>query len=132
MPNFTTIPARQANQYDCTVYHALPHTLRDQLRRRIIAGAFVNTTSIHETKLEALKAHQSQQNWLDVSQKMNSYLQSMEDNSLEVGRMSEHFKHAEGWRRHLHAGFCSPDADPLQELGANYRINDAYEQDLAS
>ncbi len=132
MPNFTTIPARQASQYDCTVYHALPHTLRDQLRRRIIAGAFVNTTSVHETKLEALKAHQSQQNWLDVSQKMNSYLQSMEDISLEVGQMSQSFKHAEGWRRHLHTGFCSPDVDLLQDLGADYRINDAYERDLVS
>lgn len=130
MPNFETIPARQSENDDCTIYHALPHTLRDHLRRKIIAGAFVNTTLVHQTKLEALKAHQSQQNWLDVSQKMNSYLQAMEDISLEVGKMSKQFTYAEGWRRHLHFGFCGPDTDPLADLGADYLINEEYEKDL--
>ncbi len=130
MPNFTSVPSRPTESYDCTVYHALPHGLRDNLRRRIIPGAFVNTTSVHETKREALKAHQSQQQWLDVSQKLNSYLQTMEDISLEVGHRSGKFKHAEGWRRHLHYGFCSPDADPLQALGKDYLINEAYERSL--
>ncbi|MBD0285325.1 MAG: PIG-L family deacetylase [Flavisolibacter sp.] len=132
MPNFATVPPRASYNNDCTIYHAMPHLLHDQLRRRAIAGAFVNTTSIHVTKLEALKAHQSQQSWLDVSQKVNSYLQTMEDMSKEVGRMSQRFRHAEGWRRHLHAGFCSQDTDPLQDLGEDYLINDAYERDLIS
>lgn len=130
MPNFNSIPPRSTESYDCTVYHALPHGLRDQLRRRIMAGAFVNTTSAYETKLEALKAHQSQQHWLDASQQLNSYLQTMEDMSLEVGRMSKTFEHAEGWRRHLHYGFCGPEADPLQDLGQDYVINEAYEKSL--
>lgn len=130
MPNFTSIPSRPTESYDCTVYHALPHGLRDGLRRKIMPGAFVNTTSVYDTKLEALKAHQSQQHWLDASQKLNSYLQAMEDMSLQVGHMSKKFKHAEGWRRHLHYGFCSADADPLQDLGKDYLINEAYEQNL--
>jgi len=130
MPNFQTGPAREAGDYDCTVYHALPHTLRDPLRRLIVPGAFVNTTAVQQIKMEALKAHQSQQNWLDVSQKMNSYLQVMEDTSLEVGKVSKQFVHAEGWRRHLHVGFCAADADPLQELGADYIINESYETEL--
>lgn len=130
MQNFETVPSIQAENYDCTIYHALPHTLRDNLRRRIIAGAFVNTASVHETKLEALKAHHSQQSWLDVSQKMNSYLQAMEDISLQVGQMSKKFKHAEGWRRHLHFGFCAPDTDPLKDLGNDYLINEEYERNL--
>lgn len=130
MPNFNSIPQRSTESYDCTVYHALPHGLRDHLRRQIMAGAFVNTTSVHEIKLEALKAHQSQQSWLNASQKLNSYLQAMEDISLEVGRVSKKFKHAEGWRRHLHYGFCNPDADPLQNLGKDYLINEEYEQNL--
>ena len=113
-----------------TIYHALPHTLQDTLRRQIMPGLFVNTTAVYERKLEALKAHQSQQKWLDVSQKLNSYLQTMEDISLTVGRISNMFKHAEGWRRHLHFGFCAPDADPLQELGKDYLINEAYERNL--
>ena len=27
--------------------------------------------------------------------------------------MSGRFEYAEGWRKHLHLGFCSADADPL-------------------
>jgi hypothetical protein len=33
----------------------------------------------------------------------------------QVGRESGRFKMAEGWRRHLHLGFCGPDADPLRD-----------------
>ena len=90
----------------------------------------MNTASVHETKLESLKAHKSQQNWLDASQKLNSYLHTCEDISLRVGKMSKKFKHAEGWRRHLHFGFCSEQADPLKDLGKDYLVNAQYEQDL--
>ena len=58
-------------------------------------------------------------------------LLAMEDMSLAVGRLSKKFKHAEGWRRHLHLGYCSPEADPLAEaLGKNYLVNKAYERSL--
>lgn len=130
MVNFHSMPALEAISGDCTIYHALPHTLRDPLRRRITPGAFVNTAAVQDKKLAALEAHQSQQQWLDVSQKLNSYLQAMVDASLEVGRMSEKFLHAEGWRRHLHYGFCGRDDDPLQVLGSDYLINEAYEKEL--
>lgn len=130
MPNFQSLPARQTESYDCTIYHSLPHSLTDNLRRQIMPGAFVDTTSVHATKLEALKAHRSQQSWLGVSQQLNSYLQTMEDNSLAIGCLSQKFKHAEGWRRHVHHGFCGPNCDPLQDLGCHYLINEAYERDL--
>jgi LmbE family N-acetylglucosaminyl deacetylase len=133
MPNFRTSPPRPAMDQAVTVYHALPHGLRDGLRRRIIPGAFANTTSVHPTKLAALAAHQSQQDWLEVSQGMNSYLRAMEEMSLAVGRMSKQFQHAEGWRRHLHLGFSETDTDPLREaLGKNYLANKAYERSLNS
>ena len=62
---------------------------------------------------------------------MNSYLEAMETASLEVGKLSKKFKHAEGWRRHLHFGFCKADTDPLrQALGRNFLVNKAYERDL--
>ncbi|HSN08299.1 MAG TPA: PIG-L family deacetylase [Hanamia sp.] len=130
MRNFESEPVQPVDNYDCTIYHALPHTLRDNFRRRIIPGAYVNTTLVHSTKLEALKSHRSQQKWLGVSQKMNSYLQAMEDVSLEVGKMSKVFKHAEGWRRHLHFGFGAADYDPLKDLGDDYLINKSYEESL--
>jgi len=131
MPNFRTRPARRAVAQDTAVYHAMPHGLRDNLRRRIVPGAFVNTTSVQAIKLEALAAHQSQQPWLDASQGMNSYLQAMTDTARELGRKSRRFAFAEGWRRHLHLGFSALDADPLQDaLGPHYLINRAYERSL--
>lgn len=132
MRNFKTTPSRPPGNYDCTLYHALPHTLRDQLRNPILPGAFVNTTSVQKLKMDALKCHRSQQHWLDVSQKFNSYLQTMEDISLHVGRISNAFLHAEGWRRHLHHGFCGPGTDPLEDLGHHYKINDDYEKKLGN
>jgi LmbE family N-acetylglucosaminyl deacetylase len=131
MRNAKTVPHRAAADFDTMVYHALPHGLRDPLRRRIVPGAFVNTTLVHATKLAALSAHRSQQEWLQRSQGMNSYLQTMEDLSLEVGRMSGRFQHAEGWRRHSHLGFASEDADPVHEtLGKNVLVNKTYEINL--
>ena len=94
-------------------------------------GQFVDTGAVHAKKMDALAAHQSQQAWLDSSQGMNSYLQAMDDMSREVGRLSKKFKHAEGWRRHLHFGFSASEVDPLTEvLGKQCKINRAYERDL--
>jgi len=131
MPNFKTTPPRPTADYDVTVYHGMSHGLCDQLRRRIVPGSFVNTTSVHETQLKALSAHKSQQNWLDVSQGMNSFLLSLEKLSQAVGRLSKRFKNAEGWRRHLHFGYSASEADPLAEaLRKDYLVNKAYERDL--
>jgi hypothetical protein len=113
------------------VYHCMPHGLRDPLRTRVVPGIFVNTAPVHETKLHALARHQSQQEWLDVSQGLNSYLKTMNDLSIQIGRRSKRFKHAEGWRRHLHLGFSSADIDPLRDaLGKHYLVNAAYEKSL--
>jgi LmbE family N-acetylglucosaminyl deacetylase len=131
MPNFKTIPAKSVFQNDVTVYHCMPFGLCDGLRREIIPGAYVNTTSVHKTKLAALAEHRSQQDWLDASQGMNSYLAAMEKMSREMGRRSRRFQHAEGWRRHLHCGFSAQPIDPLAELlGKNYLINRKYETEL--
>ncbi|MBI5387277.1 MAG: PIG-L family deacetylase [Verrucomicrobia bacterium] len=131
MPNVKTLPSRRPVGGDVTVYHAMPHGLRDPLRRRVIPGAFVNTTAVHARKRQALAAHASQKLWLDKSQGMDSYLRVCDDMSREVGRLSRRFQHAEGWRRHLHYGFCAPDADPLKEvLGKDYLVNRAYEKSL--
>jgi hypothetical protein len=40
----------------------------------------------------------------------------MDEMSLEVGRLSGKFRHAEGWRRHLHWGFCGEKTDPLKQI----------------
>lgn len=131
MPNYRTRPPRAATEQPVTLYHALPHGLRDGQRQRIVAGAFVDTTMVHALKRSALACHRSQKEWLDLSQGMDSYLQALDEMSRDVGRMSGRFTHAEGWRRHSHLGFCAPEADPLQEaLGKNYLVNHRYEQAL--
>lgn len=132
VPNFGSQPRRAAWGGDCTVYHAMPHGLVDQLRRRVAAGAYVDTTSVQATKLAALACHQSQHAWLKSTQGMNSYLREMEVTSQELGRRSRRFAHAEGWRRHSHMGFCAEGADPLRDaLGKKYLINGAYERSLS-
>jgi len=132
MPNYRTTPARRAVSSPVAVYHANPHGLRDGLRRRIVPGAFVNTTNALETKRAALACHASQKDWLDATQGMDSYLHAMEEFSREVGKLSRGFKHAEGWRRHSHLGFGPADFDPLRgALGKNFKINAAYERSLS-
>ena len=131
MPNFRTTPARRPAGSDVTVYHAMPHGLRDCLRQRVMPGAFVNTTGVHATKRAALAAHASQKGWLDTSQGMDSYLGTMDAMSRAIGKMSGQFRHAEGWRRRLHLGFSTAEIDPLgAALGRNYRVNHAYERSL--
>jgi N-acetylglucosamine malate deacetylase 1 len=92
---------------------------------------FVNTTSVQTIKRSALAAHQSQQQWLETSQQISLHLQTMDQFAVELGRMSRRFQSAEGWRRHLHYGFCAEQADPLREaLGADCQVNRRYEVGL--
>jgi len=131
MPNFQTTPARPAIDGAVTLYHALPHGLRDGLRRRIVPSAFVNTAPVQRTKLAALAEHKSQQDWLPFSQGSNAYLKMMDTTSRAVGRLSRRFTHAEGWRRHFHLGFSATDIDPLRDaLGSDYLVNRRYEASL--
>ena len=131
MPNFETIPATPPVANDVTLYHALPYGLRDGLRRRVHAGQYIDITSVLPQKRAALACHRSQKEWLDVSQGLDSYLQTMEDMSAEVGEMSAKFRYAEGWRRHAHLGFCAPDADPLADaLAAVHHLDPTYEVGL--
>jgi N-acetylglucosamine malate deacetylase 1 len=116
MPNFRPTPARKHVPGDVTIYHAMPHGLRDGLRQPIVPDQFVNTTEVHAQKRAALAAHRSQKAWLDASQGMDSYLIAMDEMSREAGKMSQRFRHAEGWRRHLHLGFSAEDSDPLADV----------------
>jgi len=113
--NFASDPPVAPVPGDVAIYHAMPHGLQDGLRRPVEPDCFVDVTSVRETKRRALAAHASQKAWLDATQGMDSYLDSADAMSREVGRMSGRFEHAEGWRRHLHLGFSARDDDPLAE-----------------
>lgn len=133
MANYPSTPPRAPIAAPVTVYHASPHGLRDGLRRLVRPGAFVDTTAVHERKRAALACHASQRRWLDASQGMGSYLRAMDGFSRAVGKLSRTFRHAEGWRRHSHLGFCAEDDDPLREaLGRTYLVSAAYERSLDS
>src|SRR5262245_12146423 len=113
MPNFVTDPPRTAITSNVTVYHAQPYSHRDPLGNLVEPALVVDTTDLIDQKKKMLAKHQSQKQWLDESQGLDSYLDTMADLDAQVGRMSSIFKYAEGWRRHLHLGFCGPDDDPL-------------------
>ncbi|MGH9370983.1 MAG: PIG-L deacetylase family protein [Vicinamibacterales bacterium] len=132
IPGYRSTPARGPVSSPVTIYHASPHGLRDGLRHRVWPGAFVDTTSVHDRKCSALACHASQRAFLDATQGMDSYLRTMDGFSRALGKLSRRFTHAEGWRRHLHWGFCEEDADPLREaLGRRYLVNAQYERTLA-
>lgn len=115
MPNYATVPRVAPWSGDVTVYHAMPHGLSDPLGAPVSAELWVDTTSVQAAKRGALSRHQSQKQWLDRSQGMDSYLQTMDDFARRVGKESGKFRFAEGWRRHNHLGFCAAEADPLRD-----------------
>jgi LmbE family N-acetylglucosaminyl deacetylase len=132
MPGYRTTPPRRAMARPVTIYHANPHGLCDALRRRVHPGAFVDTVSVQARKRAALECHTSQGGFLDATQSMSNYVKTMDAMSRTVGKMSRRFQHAEGWRRHLHWGFCEEDRDPLRDaLGRRYLIDQRYERSLA-
>jgi LmbE family N-acetylglucosaminyl deacetylase len=115
MPNFPTDPPREAAAATITVYHAQPHGNRDPLGNVVRPGLFVDITSVRSRKREMLNCHQSQKKWLDQTQGMDSYLDTMDGFAREVGALSGRFEYAEGFRRRLHYGFCDENDDPLAE-----------------
>ena len=113
MPNYPASPPRGPVDQPVTIYHAQPHGNCDPLGNLVRPAMFVDVGSVMEEKTNMLACHQSQKRWLDASQGMDSYLVAMKELIGEVGRMSGRYQYAEGWRQHLHLGFCAPDADPL-------------------
>ena len=114
MPNFPVDPHRDHVDDEVTIYHAQPHGNRDQLGCLIRPQTYVDISSVIESKETMLSFHASQKHWLDESQGMDSYLETMRSLAREVGDMSQTFDFAEGWRKHSPLGFCSAHADPLK------------------
>ena len=115
MPNFEVDPPKPVANNQVTVYHAQPYSHLDPLRRPIDPDFFVDVSQVIGPKVEMLAKHTTQKKWLDQSQGHDSYLQTLRNLDAECGRKSGVFKYAEGWRRHLHLGFCDRHDDPLFE-----------------
>ena len=120
MPNYAVNPPHPPVDQPVTVYHSLPHGLLDPLGKTVNPDFYVDISSVIAQKRKMLAMHRSQKEWLDRSQGMDSYLQTMERNSNEVGKRTDRFQYAEGWTRHLYLGYCAPDADPLTEALIEY------------
>jgi LmbE family N-acetylglucosaminyl deacetylase len=122
IPGYPTDPPAEATYQDIVLYHALPYGLRDALRRPILPDFTVDITSVIDDKERMLACHDSQKAWLDRTQGLDSYLQTMRDMSAEVatdfagGAAQAAGGYAEGWRRHSHLGFSATEIDPLSEL----------------
>ena len=120
-PNFISTPRTKPGSGETTVYHCMPHMLSTPLGKRVHPHGYVDISAVMDTKTAALACHACQKDWLDETQGMGSYLKTMQDFAATLGRESKQFRFAEGWRRHLHAGFCAADADPLAKaLGGRY------------
>lgn len=113
MPNFEVVPPRPIVPHPVTIYHAQPYWNRDPMRNLVEPEMFVDVTEVEDQKVQMLSKHVSQKKWLDESQGHDSYLKTLRDLDEEVGRMSGLFRCAEGWRRHLHLGFCGEQDNPL-------------------
>jgi LmbE family N-acetylglucosaminyl deacetylase len=121
IPNYRSKPQRKPTLNPCVIYHAMPHGQCSPLREPFTPEIYVDTSSVHAAKRDALACHASQKEWLDKTQGQESYLRTMDEFSQRLGKATRKFKYAEGWTRHLHYGFGAIDDDPLREvLGARY------------
>ena len=116
MPNFTVTPTVDSLVKNVALYHALPYGLHDMLMNRVSPHFYIDVSSVLSRKQEMLGRHASQRNWLDESQRLDSYLQTMVDQDRAVGTMSKRFEFAEGWIQHNPLGYGDADFKPLQDL----------------
>lgn len=115
MPNLVSEPSVEVFAEPVTVYHAQPIGNTTPLGDPVFPHFYVDETDVINDKVQALACHTSQKQWLDESQGQDSYLETLKEMSRQVGRMSQKFEYAEGWRKHQHWGFCGPDDDPLRD-----------------
>ena len=118
MRHFVSDPPREATDQDVYLYHAQPHMNRDGMRNLVVPTVLVNVSGVMETKLKMLGCHESQRQWLDETQGLDDYLESMRQSGAEVARMSNQatWEYAEGFRQHSHVGFSARDGDPLSKV----------------
>ena len=118
MRHFRSLPPREPTNKDVYLYHAQPHLNRDGMRQLVVPTLLINIASEFDTKLKMLGCHESQRKWLDETQGLDDYLESMRQASAEVARMSGQgdWEYAEGFRQHSHRGFSASDRDILAEV----------------
>ena len=127
MPNAPCDPPRPIAENPVMVYHAQPHGHRDSMGAFRRPEFLVAVDDVMDAKTAALAEHRSQRDWLDDSQGMDAYLETMHSLCAEMGAMSGGAcRFAEGWSRHNRLGFCDGGFDPLSEvLGSDALLSPA-------
>jgi len=110
MPNYKTDPDVPPYDKPRVLYHTLPHGLHRPVdRQRAYPEFYVNIDGVINRKREALAAHLSQKEWLDKTQGMDAYLDTMAGFAKTLAKESGAGEYAEGFTRHLPIGL-GPDA----------------------
>jgi LmbE family N-acetylglucosaminyl deacetylase len=124
IPNYPSDPPTEATYQDVVLYHALPYGLKDGLRQEILPDFSIDIGSVIEDKQRMLACHESQKLWLDQTQGLDSYLQTMREMSAAAASAANPAVggFAEGWRRHSHLGFSARETDPLSRILQEYLI----------
>lgn len=128
IPNYTTDPPVPPVAGEVTIYHAMPWGLLSPLGEPVFVSHFVDVAETLEVKRQALAAHASQKEWLDETQGLNSYLDTMVEVTHQMGKLSGRFHYAEGWTKHMPMGYCAADADPLREALGIERVHRVHHQ----
>lgn len=116
MPNAPCDPPRPIAENPVMIYHAQPHGHRDSMGVFRRPEFLVAIDDVLDAKTAALAEHRSQRAWLDDSQGMDAYLETMHSLCAEMGSLSGGVcRFAEGWSRHNRLGFCDEGFDPLAE-----------------
>ncbi len=116
MRNFPVQPHHDIIDKPIAIYHAQAHGNGDQYGRKHLPDFYIDIDSVIERKTKMLTAHASQKEWLDVSQGMDAYLETMKSMSADLGTESGTSQYAEAWTRHNHLGLCDAASDPLGEI----------------
>jgi LmbE family N-acetylglucosaminyl deacetylase len=117
IPNFQCNPIETSFDGQVAIYHAQPHGNRSPSGETVFPKLAISIDSVLDRKLALLECHKSQQQWLQSTQGMNSYLQTMLELGHEVAKLANlDCKAAEGWHKHLHLGFGASDFDPLSKM----------------
>ncbi len=119
LPCYVTDPPVPSFNKPVAVYHSVPHALMDMQRDPVVPEFVVDITRVMDVKRAMLEQHVSQKEWLDATQGMGSYVESMAEVCRMLGSRYGACAYAEGWRRHNHMGYCGPDFHPLESLLAD-------------
>lgn len=116
LPSYVTDPPVPSTNKPVAIYHSLPHALMDMMRNPVVPEFCIDVGSVMDQKREMLAQHKSQSEWLDATQGMGSYVESMVHAAHDVGSRYGGCEYAEGWRRHNHMGYCGAGFAPLQTM----------------